>query len=223
MFKPDELEAMLARVGEALPTELRLYLIGGCAMSFRGLKDKTKDVDAVLLDRSGLKLLGSVLKRLNFTQDTDLDDFYLSAVMVFKHGDSRIDLFVRDVCKQLVFTDRMVKRAKLYKNFGKLFVYLASNEDIFLFKAITDREKDIDDCLSLLTIGVDSRIIVDEMEKQTRTHWCFFVYEKLCLIADHTGLIPSFKEEVKQICLKKMKDVPGDFLREVKNQKKHWP
>lgn len=223
MFKPDELEAMLVRIGEALPQELDIYLIGGCAMSFRGLKDTTKDVDAILLSRSELDLLGSTLKKLKFTQDTPVEDFYLSAVMVFMQGDSRIDLFVRDVCKQLVFTDRMVKRAQLYQKLGKLSVYLASNEDIFLFKAITDREKDIDDCFSLLNIGIDSRIIVDEMEQQTRAHWCFFVYEKLCLITENTGLIPSFKEEVKRICLKKRKDVPGDFLHEIKNKKKHWP
>lgn len=223
MFNADELEAMLVRVGDVLPRELEIYLIGGCAMSFRGLKDATKDIDAILLNRSELDLLGLVLKKLKFTQDTNLEDFYLCAVMVFKQGDSRIDLFVRDVCKQLVFTERMRKRAQLYRKMGKLSVYLASNEDIFLFKAITDREKDIDDCFSLLNVGVDSRIIVDEMEKQTKAHWCFFVYEKLCLIANHTGLIPSFKEEVKQICLKKMKDVPDDFLHDVKNKKKHWP
>ncbi len=223
MFKADELEAMLARVGDALPREIEIYLIGGCAMSFRGLKDATKDIDAILMDRSELDLLGLVLKELKFTQDTPVEDFYLSAVMVFIHGDSRIDLFVRDVCKQLVFTERMRKRAQLYRRMGKLSAYLASNEDIFLFKAITDREKDIDDCFSLLNLGVDSHIIVDEMEKQTRAQWCFFVYEKLCLIAENTGLIPSFKEEVKRICQKKIKDAPGDFLHDVKNKKKHWP
>lgn len=223
MFKADELEAMLVRVGDALPRELDIYLIGGCAMSFRGQKDATKDIDAILLNRSELDLLGSILKKLKFTQDTPVEDFYLSAVMVFMQGDSRIDLFVREVCKQLVFTERMRKRAQLYRKMGKLSVYLASNEDIFLFKAITDREKDIDDCFSLLNVGIDSRTIVDEMEKQKRAHWCFFVYEKLCLIAENTGLIPSFKAEVKRICLKKVKDAPSDFLHEVKNKKKHWP
>lgn len=223
MFKADELEAMLVRIGDALPRELEIYLLGGCAMSFRGLKDTTKDVDAILMNRSELDLLGSTLKELKFTQDTNLEDFYLSAVMVFKQGDSRIDLFVREVCKQLVFTERMRNRAQLYRKMGKLSVYLASNEDIFLFKAITDREKDIDDCFSLLNIGVDSHIIVDEMERQTRAQWCFFVYEKLCLIAENTGFIPSFKEEVKRICLRKTKDAPRDFLRDVRDKKKHWP
>src|SRR3989344_5890315 len=154
MFKPDELEAMLVRVGEALHKELDIYLIGGCAMGFRGIKEETKDVDAILLNRQDLDLLGATLKKLKFRQDTDLEEFYLSAVMVFMKDDSRIDLFVRDVCKQLIFTDSMVKRAELYKKLGKLNVYLASNEDIFLFKGITDREKDISDCRALIDVGL---------------------------------------------------------------------
>ena len=221
MFTPEELETMLVEVGKALPKAIDVYLIGGCAMGFKDIKSETKDVDIVLLKRADLDVLGSTLKSLKFTQDTDLETFYLSAVMVFMKGDSRIDLFVRDVCKSLIFTDRMVKRSRLYKKLGNMHVYLVSNEDIFLFKAITDREKDIEDCVRLAIPGLDKRVILHEMEEQKRTNWCFCVYEKICLMEDTMDFTVDFKNDVKEICMQKLKDAPRDFLYAV-DKRKHW-
>ena len=223
MFTPQQLEDMLKRVGNALPREIDAYLIGGCAMGFRGLKNETKDVDIVLLSRSDLDTLGATLTSLKFSQDTDLEEFYLSAVMVFTQKDSRIDLFVRDVCKSLIFTDRMVKRAQLYKKLGKMNIYLVSNEDIFLFKGITDRAKDIDDCAVLLKERLADDVILDEMTKQAqRAYWCFFVYEKLCIMEETLGLQFPLREKVKSVCLKQKQHAPRDFLHAVKNRETYW-
>ena len=190
-------------------------------MSFRGLKDETKDIDMIALNQSDLDTVSRTLIEAGYHQDTDLEEFYLSAIIVFTKGDGRIDLFLREVCKRLVLSDDMVKRAALHKRYGKLSVYLASNEDIFLFKSITDREKDIEDCIMLLNRALDKKIIIDEMESQKNAHWCFFVFEKLCLIED-AGLSVPFKDDVKKICFSKKQHLPKDFMMEVKDKKKHW-
>jgi len=221
MFKRDQLERMLEDAGNTIKRPVSIYLIGGCAMSFRGLKDETKDIDMISLNQSDLNAISHALLSSGYHQDTDLEEFYLSAIMVFTKGDGRIDLFLREVCKRLILSDEMVKRATLHKKYGKLSVYLASNEDIFLFKSITDREKDIEDCIMLLNRALDKNIIIDEMERQKKAHWCFFVFEKLCIIED-AGVSVSFKEDVKKICFGKKQHLPSDFMRDVKDKKKHW-
>src|SRR3989344_7006925 len=203
MFRKEELESWLVALGSALDKPLDMYLIGGCAMSFRGIKDRTKDIDIVMLTRNDLNRLRDAMLQIGYKQTTDLEEFYLSAVMVFEKGNSRIDLFLRDICKQLQFTERMAERAELYKKINNLHVYLASNEDIFLFKAITDRPHDIDDCISLLKRNMSNSVILSEMKAQTKEHhWCFWVYEKLCQIDDRINDTKGLKDEVKKICVK---------------------
>src|SRR3989344_5295751 len=99
MFTPNELESMLLSVGEALPKELDVFSLVAAPWVSEGAN--TKDVDIILLSRKDLDIFGATLKKLGFNQSTDLEEFYLSAVMVFQKENSRIDLFVRDVCKQL--------------------------------------------------------------------------------------------------------------------------
>lgn len=221
MFKKEQLEAMLEAVGKhAAP--MNIYLIGGCAMSFKGMKDETADIDIVVLKRTDLGDLSRALKKAAYKRATDLEEFYLSAVMVFQSSDGRIDLFVRDVCKQLVFSDRMVERASFYKKFGKLSVFLASNEDIFTFKGITDRDKDILDCITLLP-GLDAATIISELGAQNeRARWCFFLYEKLCLMEERGVQVP-FKNAVRRVCKQYEAETPTDFLRAAKQKQKHWP
>ena len=43
------------------------------------------------------------------------------------------------------------------------------------------------------------------------------------LIEDNTHLIPPFKNDVKKLCLNRLKDTPTDFLHDVLDKKKHWP
>src|SRR3989338_4296151 len=221
MFRKEELESWLVALGNAITKPLDMYLIGGCAMSFKGIKDRTKDIDIVMLKRSDLNRLREALPAIGYKQMTELEDFYLSAVMVFEKKESRIDLFLRDICKQLQFTDAMVQRVELYKKLHNLNVYLASNEDIFLFKAITDREHDIDDCIELLKQRMSLSVIMSEMKAQTKHHWCFAVYEKLCQIDEKVGETTGLKEHVKRLCYSVKDKAPADFMYAV-DKKKHW-
>ena len=61
MFRKEELESWLVALGNAITKPLDMYLIGGCAMSFKGIKDRTKDIDIVMLKRSDLNRLREAL------------------------------------------------------------------------------------------------------------------------------------------------------------------
>lgn len=54
-FGKEYVEKEFLRIGLALKTKIRVFLIGGCAMIFRGLKPATKDVDIVFTSPMELK------------------------------------------------------------------------------------------------------------------------------------------------------------------------
>ena len=85
-----------------------------------------------------------------------------------KDDDSRIDIFLKQVGKMLRLTRGIIKRAKLYQSYGKLDVSLVSNEDIFLFKSMSSRSGDIEDCDRLIQEELDYGIIYDEIIEQSK-------------------------------------------------------
>ncbi len=121
MFDKDELESWISAVANKLERECSVYMIGGGAMSFRGLKTATKDVDLIATDKNEFEALDNAILSAGFARATDLDDeFYLTALSVYEKGDSRIDLFMNEVSKMLKLSPNMKKRATLFKEYGKL-------------------------------------------------------------------------------------------------------
>ena len=52
MFEKKELENWLVNVSRYVRKPVTIYLIGGCAMSFKGYKAATKDIDMVMLSKA---------------------------------------------------------------------------------------------------------------------------------------------------------------------------
>jgi hypothetical protein len=61
----------------------------------------------------------------------------------------------------------MKKRAHELSTNGKMKIQIASKEDIFLFKGITEREADLDDMRILAESGLDWKTIKQECQNQT--------------------------------------------------------
>jgi hypothetical protein len=77
-FNRQYIEAELRTVAEQLQTDVEAYLIGGGAMSLHepSLKDTTKDIDLVVVDKEALTRLLGVLDALGYEEVTDLGDEY---------------------------------------------------------------------------------------------------------------------------------------------------
>ncbi|MBI2136499.1 hypothetical protein HYU06_05495 [Candidatus Woesearchaeota archaeon] len=192
MFERTELEQWLIKVGSNVGQPTHVYLIGGCAISFKGYKQVTKDIDMVALSKSDFKIIDNAIKSSGFKLTTDFDnEFYLTALAVYLKDDSRIDLFLKSVGRMLEFTEKMKARSVLYKTFGKLKVMLASNEDVFVFKSMTPRAGDILDCITLITHGINWNIVYDEIASQSKgdNKWFFWTYEKICGIENTQNII----------------------------------
>ena len=228
MFNKEELGGWLVKVGSKAEKQLKIYMIGGCALSFKGLKETTKDIDIIIESQRDFDVLDSAIKKADFKIKTDLEDeFYLTALAVYMKGDdSRIDVFLKQVGKMLNLTQSMIKRADFFQDYDKLSVYLISFEDIFLFKSMSSRKGDIEDCDRIMRRGIDYNIIYKEIMEQSKEEgkrWFFWVYESLCRLENHNSIRVPIKNKVFALVKEHWKDRPSDFMSDIENIENHIP
>jgi hypothetical protein len=166
---------------------ITLFLIGGGAMAFYGLKDATKDVDIILNSPNELNYLKTALKAINYKEPepnlitSTYNNMETNAILENQDG-FRWDLFVNKVCNALSLSTPMRQRStQLYKS-GILTVLIASKEDVFLLKGITEREADLDDMRILAESGLNWKTINEECKNQSASSgriWEDALYQKL--------------------------------------------
>ena len=227
MFSKEELEKLLENVGAKVKKPINVYMIGGCALSFRKLKERTKDIDIITTSQDDFNVFDKAMVEIGFESMSEREsEFYLTALAVYKKEESRIDVFLKQVGKMLFLTKSMIKRAEKYKDYGKLSVYLVSNEDIFLFKMMASRDGDLIDCDRIIKESIDYNIIYNEIVEQSKEEgkrWFFWVYEGLCRLENYNGIITSIKRKVFDLVKMNWKDRPIDFMAEVENLENHIP
>ena|SRR3989344_1140697 len=225
MFNKYELEGLLVNAGSNIEKPIKIYMIGGCALSFKGLKPSTKDIDIIVTSKPDFNVINKAMLKSGFKSMTEREsEFYATALAVYMKEESRIDVFLKQVGKMLVLTESMMKRSEKYKSYDKLAVYLVSNEDIFLFKAMTSREGDIADCDRIMRERIDYGVIFKEIVAQSKDKkWFFWIYEGLCRLEDYSSIRVSIKNKVFALVKKHWKDRPSDFMQNIVDLSKHIP
>jgi hypothetical protein len=168
-FDSSYIRAELERIGQQLDAPLTVFLIGGGAMAFRGLKETTKDIDLIVSSGDDLRQLQAVLLELGYDIVQEPDDAYeaLGAQRILENDDGcRIDVFNQQVIDKLMVSPGIRERSEQYLDPGHLVVELVSPEDIFLFKAVAGRVDDIEDMFSLVQTGLEFDIVEAELEMQ---------------------------------------------------------
>jgi hypothetical protein len=192
MFGEADLTKALSDSGAKLSGKVSAYLVGGCAMTFMGRKVATKDIDVVFGSTSDAKNFTDALAKIGFSNVRSLTGPYATmgtfAVVEDRRG-MRFDIFDRHVCKALEFSEGMKSRARQYRTFGNLQVYLMAPEDIFLFKGITERDADLDDMRTLVEVGLDWKTIEAECLWQKRSGlWAYKLGTKLMELRSRFGI-----------------------------------
>ncbi|MDR1991890.1 MAG: hypothetical protein LBQ98_00050 [Nitrososphaerota archaeon] len=153
---------------------LTLYLIGGGAMAFYGIKAATKDIDIILTSQEELNSLQTALTTTGYREPNPViitrayHEMQTSAILENQDG-FRWDLFLTKVCGKLALSLGMQNRANTLYQGNKLRVCIVSKEDLFLFKSITNRDADLDDTRILAQSGLNWEIIVQECKNQSQT------------------------------------------------------
>jgi hypothetical protein len=171
-FDKNYLKQEFDKLNSKTKLPLTLFLIGGGAMTFYGLKDSTKDIDIILTSIEDLKNLKTTLETIGYKEPELVlitraySHMQTNAILENQDG-FRWDLFINKVCNALTLSATMKQRAnQLYKG-DRLTVLITSKEDVFLFKGITERQADLEDMRILAESGLNWRIINQECQKQS--------------------------------------------------------
>lgn len=172
-FDKDYLKQEFDTLDSTAKKGIWLYLIGGGAMAFYGLKVATKDIDIILTNQEDLNSLQAALDSVGYKEPNPVvitrpyNEMQTSAILENKNG-FRWDLFLTKVCGKLILSAEMQKRATSLYQGNRLKVFIASKEDLFLFKAITTRDADLDDTRILAQSGLNWETITQECKNQSQ-------------------------------------------------------
>ena len=151
-----------------IDTDLTVYLIGGGALTLQDLKNATRDVDLIVREMAELQQLWNILRDAGYQPQGDVAAEYndLDAAFILEKDQRRFDVFHEQVAGVLYLSESMVSRSQHLFDEGKLAVRTVSLNDIFLFKAVANRDDDVDDMVQIAQTGIDEELIVGEIMTQ---------------------------------------------------------
>jgi predicted transcriptional regulator len=185
--------ALFEKIDDALEKEVETFLIGGVAMVMKNLKPSTKDIDVILRKRDSKHLFNTLIK-LDFKRSDNS----------FEKKGVKIDVFVERVLGGFYLSKEMMENSTLFFSGRKLKVFVLSNECIFLFKSLTDRKRDLDDCEILARKGLDWDFILEETLKQeslTKRYFSFALLDAVTFL-EESGMKIPIKRKLDSHCLK---------------------
>ncbi len=169
-FDRDYIDSELAKIGARVKNQVKIYLIGGCAMSFRNIKESTRDVDILFENEEDCKTFCDALFGAEYWCPFTIKDEHkkLRADRMYENKNGmHLDIFVENVLGKLHLSETMRRRAEKLGGYAKLTVLLVSKEDIFLFKSLASehRQRDLAD-MQRLYYGLDWAAMRNEIKNQ---------------------------------------------------------
>jgi DNA-binding transcriptional ArsR family regulator len=122
----------------------------------------------------------------------------------FEKKGVKIDVFVERVLGGFYLSKEMMENSTLFFSGRKLKVFVLSNECIFLFKSLTDRKRDLDDCEILARKGLDWDFILEETLKQeslTKRYFSFALLDAVTFL-EESGMKIPIERKLDSHCLK---------------------
>jgi hypothetical protein len=193
-----QIEELFNELDKVVKNKVSIYTIGGAVLLYQGLKSATKDIDLVVNEQKELIEIENALMKMGFVKNKVGDDYRnLNTHYLLVRGEFKVDMFVKKVCSKFSLSEHMIKRAKKVLELDKLSIFLCSNEDIFLFKTMTERDGDLEDCDSLARRAkheLDWGTVYNELLYQTKEYgedvWITWVGERLDLLLERNIDIP---------------------------------
>jgi len=201
--KFNEIQELFREIDKHLKSKVEIYLIGGAVLLYQELKPATKDIDIILKNKKDFLTFQNALTKAGFNKkDTNIEYNHLNLTYILKRNDFQIDLFLKQVCSKFSLSEGIIKRAGKIISLDNLSVFNCSNEDILLFKTMTERQGDLEDSISLAKMGLNWVIIKDEILSQIKNSgkdiWATWIAERFNLL-DERGINIPIKKEIDQL------------------------
>lgn len=170
VFTSSDIVRKFKDIGRHVSARIEGYMVGSGAMSLRGDKEVTKDVDILFATEDEARIFCEALREDGFSHETELEGEYANIKTFAIMRDASMfwfDVYVERVAGWFYLSDSVKSRAEVWGSFGNFTLLLLSREDIFLSKSVTERARDLDDMATLYRRGIDSRIVLEECDVQS--------------------------------------------------------
>lgn len=168
MINIQDQEKLFSDAGKFLKKKIVCYAIGGTAMMYLGLKENTKDIDLVFLNKEDRKIFKEALLKIGYKEMESRIIYGAreNSPQMLYLADWRLDLFLPEVI-DFIFSVDAQKRIVETHVYDNLTIKIADPHDILLMKSATEREKDIDDAKAIIDNNkINWNIIVQEVKNQ---------------------------------------------------------
>jgi hypothetical protein len=210
-FNKQYVETELEKLNSALRRRTRVFVAGGAALAFYGLKEATKDIDVVVKTRTELHSLVSALRAVGYKRPPgSLGRTYtkMEASAILENTDGfRWDIFERVIAGKLSLSRGMISRSRISYDKTKLHVRSLSNEDIFLLKSVTGRELDLDDMRIVAESGMNWNHVKTECQGQasrTGRVWEDALCQQLIELRERMGITAPIEKSICEIADQKI-------------------
>lgn len=212
-FDPEYINKELMQLDMVLANKLNIYLLGGAVMAIIDLKPGTKDIDVLIQNDQDHRNLVESLEACGYylLQPQDLSKPYkeLSATALQNSDGFRWEIFIGYVAKKLTLSENMKHRARILYSREKLTVYLLSNEDLFLLKSMTERDRDLEDMAILARSRLNYDIILEECVDQSNkdqrgNNWESSLELKCNELREKYGVVVPFLKKLRKMAENRM-------------------
>ena len=180
-------------ISKEIKRDIVCYAFGGNAMMFYGYKDETKDIDILFEHEEERTEFIRVIKQLGYSETSALKIYIPEKLrdpyrpLMFKTEESRFDLFVKKIFKTLLSPKMKEDFFAIheFKNNNTLTVFVLRKEHLVLLKAITERDRDFEDIITITKKdkSFNWQYFIDEViwQFQHGDSWVLYDTEKMLL------------------------------------------
>jgi predicted nucleotidyltransferase len=204
MINVEDQEALFKLIAEYIEQDIECVAIGGTAMMFAGYKTVTKDIDIVFNKEKDRKIFVKAIEELGYTERSIKGVYdkkrteHKGKPKMFSRGEERFDLFVEDVFGVKINHDITERNDFIGKK--TLIIKILPKEDLILLKAVTNREKDMEDIESIFEKekNIDWNRIVDyAISQKNNNPWILYdLEEKMQILKKKTFIKKEFFEKI---------------------------
>lgn len=150
----DELYELVESIQKYCDKNIKLYALGGTALTILGLKKSTLDVDINIATQAEYNYIIKLFEQIGFKK--------IGPIRWLTQEGLAFDLFHGEYILGTQLLDDALSRAKLAKEFEKMTIYTLDTYDIIISKLARSDQRDFDDIQVILnTANIDLKLLAN--------------------------------------------------------------
>lgn len=177
VFSGEEaVEEFLEEFDGWLSESVEVYLLGGSALTVRGLQDQTEDIDLALGIAAHFEHVRQTVRNRGFEVVHEPTKSFegVGRTLELRHPKRglHLDLFERQIVGKVWLSERMRERAAEFWTGERVTAYVLSDEDMFLLKAVSGGDvgnrgrSELEALRKYAQRGIEYDVVLEEIRKQ---------------------------------------------------------